>query len=187
MRDDLVRPCPAKNGTAAPRNWRRIVLLGVAGTAILYLGGEWLYRTFIQSDEDKIRAVLAASAAAARNNNPSGVTAILDESFRMPPGLDKDMVHRIMVRLLMVEFREIAVEISPRPVPVQIDAKDHKRARATFRARVRGRRGADAPWEEINARAGGSAFAATFRKTDEGWKMVGLLIRRAATGPEAGK
>lgn len=181
MRDDLQSDHRTSSGSdASPL---RKILLCAAAAFVLYLLGWWLYVAFIQSDADKIRAALAEAAQAARERRPSGVSAILSEDFHFKSplrDLGKKDADDALFAVLMNMYRHIEISMSPQPIPVELDAKDPKRAKAKFRARVQGKASDEAPWEELNPRAGGTAFDATFKKTDQGWKIVELELSREA-------
>ncbi len=163
---------------STPRDWRRIILVVLAGTLILYFGGSWMYRTFIMSDEDKIRAAIAGAAQGAVDRSPSDVSVILSKDFRLSPLVDKDAVHRALVYILMQQFTGgVSVTLSPDPIPVKLDPKNKGLAYATFRAEVKGKTHPDSDWEPIHNRQGGTEYNATFKNTKDGWKMITVVIK----------
>ena len=178
MRNDLASE--RRNG-APKRGWFRIprprtVLLAAAALFVLNVAGQWAYRRFIQSDEDKIREAIATAAQAARDRVPSGVSAFLSDDFKGPQGVDRNLAHSVLTEILFVRYHRIEVTVSPLPLPVVLDPNAKDTARAEFRAVVRGRADDQAEWEDLNPEAGGTLFKAFFKKTEQGWKMKSLEV-----------
>ena len=109
---------------------------------------------------------------------PVGITSALSDDFKGPENLDRDTVHQIMTRLLMIEYRFIEVTLTPQPIPVQINPQDLRSAHVEFHARVRGKNTEESDWVELNPLAGGTRFKSTFTRTDKGWSMSELSIGR---------
>lgn len=154
----------------------KVILFCATALIILIIAGRWTYNRFIKSDEDKIRDAIHAAAQSARDRNPSGVTAILASDYVGPFGEDRDMAHQGMSRLLLIEFRNIEVSITPDPIPVTIDPNAGDTATASFQAVVRGQREDGEKWSDINRRGGGSQFDAAFKRTSRGWQISKLTI-----------
>jgi hypothetical protein len=161
----------------SPGRVNLLLLLFIA--AALIVAGWWVYDRFLKSDVTRIRQLVEGAADKAKERNPAGVTAILSEDFRGPENSDKDLVHKFAIQVLMYEFTRIDVTLSPIPLPVEIDAKDPERATLAFSARVMGKIGDEAEWEDILRKypvEQAHAFKAYFKKTDKGWRMNMLEI-----------
>jgi hypothetical protein len=154
----------------------KMVLFCVTALVVLVIAGKWTYNRFLKSDEDRILDAIHDAAQAARDRNPSGVTAILASDYSGPFGEDRDMAHQGMSRLLLAEFRNIEVSITPDPIPVRIDPKGGDTATVRFQAVVRGQREDGGNWSDINRRGGGSTFDAVFKRTSRGWRISKLTI-----------
>lgn len=155
---------------------RRAVLLALVGLLALYILGSWAYHRFLESDETKIRKVLAACAQAARDHSPAGVTDNFDKTFKIgtgPVSADLDTIHGAMVQLLMVMYRgPVEVAYVPSTFPVTV-AANGTTAVATFQLRARGKPDAQSEFMDFNQQFLSSQtwFRCHLRKTDEGWKI----------------
>lgn len=158
----------------------RINILTVLIAAVLLFALGWfVYDRFLKTEEDRIRDLLGNAAQAARDRSPSGVSAILNDDFRGPEGLDKDMVHGYAVAVLMQQYRKVEVTLLPEPIPVVIDSTEKKNATAQFRVTMRGKADENSSWDELprrHAKEGGIALKASFKKTDQGWRMNAIEL-----------
>lgn len=178
MRNDLVpgRGPVSRGGLTIRTLPVRRVFLGLLVLAGLVLLGWWVYVRFLQSDEDKIRNAILNAAQAARDRVPANVTGILSEDFQGPHRLGKAETHEVLSGLLLFTYRRIDVALGPDPIPVVLDPTDPNKARADFRAVVRGKLTDESEWLEIHPQAGGSRFQAAFKKIEKNWKMSSLSI-----------
>jgi len=171
MKDDLkAAPPPRKDAPRIPPV--KLILLGLFALAVLYFGGRWVYETFIKSDEDKIRDVMAACVEGARDSNPHNVSIHFTEDFKGPGRLTWDNLHQALVHTLMVAYKGgLEVILTPKEIPVTL-ASDKKSATSVFSVQLRGRASHESKdSEDITPLMGGSQFKLTFKKTDKGWQI----------------
>ncbi|MEW5848619.1 MAG: nuclear transport factor 2 family protein [Myxococcota bacterium] len=143
------------------------VLAAVAAALLVLLPlGWWLLR----SDEDRIRAVMAEAEAAVEERNPQGVMDTLTQDFTAPRGVTRDSLHDALNRWLFTY--QVDVELTPNPLEVHLNPDHDDEATVTFHVRARVRQRNDEPWTEWQStRELQRGLIATFRRTDEGWRI----------------
>jgi len=150
------------------------IFLGLVALFLLLYGSWFVYDRFMKTEEDRVRAVIQSAAQGARDRSPRAVSSILASDFRAPGNVNKELAHEGLVVVLMQQYREIDVTMLPDPIPVVIDPLDKTKAIATFRVTVRGKIEHESPWDDIIARwspVGAGVWKASFKKTEDGWKM----------------
>jgi hypothetical protein len=159
----MQEPCGGRSGKVSI--WALLL-----AAAVVIVGGWLIYDTFIKTDETRIRQLMERAAKGAAAKSPSEVSGILSDDFKGPEGISKDLVHSAMIQVLMASgFKAVEVTYEPKDFPVQIDAAS-KTARATFSIQARGRMDDKSDWENIpNPYV--EPLTATYRKTDQGWRM----------------
>ena len=160
----------------------RAILYGVLAF-ILWRTAGWVHYHFFMSDEDHIRIVLQGAVDGANDRSPREVTRILSMDFKGPHGLNRDEVHQACMHLLMQQYRVVKFELSPQPIPVQLDAADKKKAAATFKVSGKGKQSEGSDWEDIGRLVGSHlneaenpTLKASFKKTDEGWMIYAVEV-----------
>lgn len=173
---------PPREAPPGRVNFGRAILMGVLAFVLWKTTG-WVYWRFIESEEDHIRETLQSAVDGANERSPRGVTRILSMDFRGPHDFTRDAVHNACISLLMQQYRVVKFELSPNPIPVQLDAADPKKAIATFKVSGKGKSSEDGEWEDIGRLVGryfsddgGATLKASFKKTDEGWQMYTIEL-----------
>ncbi|HYG76538.1 MAG TPA: hypothetical protein VEK08_16155 [Planctomycetota bacterium] len=156
-------------------NLRRAILAGILGF-IVWKGGWALMDAWFKTEEDRVRDLLQGGIDGARERSPREVSRILSDDFKGPEGWTKEEIHKILVHLLMQEFRVVDVSLSPQPVPVQLDAADKNKATAQFRMRARGKSDSLGDWIEIGDRYSNALLHVSFKKTENGWRVYAVRL-----------
>mgnify|MGYP000027915190 CR=1 FL=1 len=157
---------------------RRAILGGLVGF-LLWKGGAVIYDAYFKTEEDHVRDVLQSGVDGATERSPRQVSRVLSDDFKGPQGLNKSEIHQGLVQLLMQEFKAVEVRLEPQPVPVQLDPADKTKASATFKMHAKGKTADGGEWVGIAEHYDGSknvSLKATFRKTDEGWRVTSVTV-----------
>ncbi len=157
--------------------------------ALLFAGGGWVFVTFIESEEDKVRLTISEMAWAASDRNPRALTEHMTDEFTVAyrrGGVGKVEVHRVLIRLFLVDYKHgFEVTLTPEHIPVKL-AKDGETATAEFRVFAKGKPNAAGGWVALTNReaAGKVRYLASFKKTEEGWRMNSLTFQRGAASSD---
>jgi len=86
---------------------RRAALAALALGGVL-LAGWWVYVTFLESEEAKVRKALASAVAAAEDRNPGDLVATMTAGFRVTYRkyqADRAEVRQAMIRMFLTEYK----------------------------------------------------------------------------------
>lgn len=161
----------------------RKIALFLALLALLFAGGGWVFVTFLESEEDKVRRTISEMAWAASDRHPRALTDHMTDDFEVGyrrGSVGKAEVHKALVRLFMVDYKHgFEVTLIPEQIPISI-GEDKGTATARFKVFAKGKPNPTGAWVALtNPEARGTAlYLATFKKTEEGWRMHRLTFER---------
>jgi hypothetical protein len=156
------------------------------GAMCLALGSmvlSWVYVTFIEGDEAKVQRVISFIVVGAEARSPRAVTATFTDDFKISgqrDGVGKDEVHRALARVFLVDYKfGFELTLDPDPIPVEV-AESGETATCSFTATARGQASKDGDWIQLrNREANGSlVYKASFRKTQDGWRLHGIRFEK---------